>query len=69
MTQEMKKPPAAGFAGGFQNLFCLEANRAESNPEPPTFQDRRAAWVARRYAVPASLAQTIAALAFEESWS
>jgi hypothetical protein len=61
-----KKPPARE-ADGFRNSICLAAISPETNSQALIFQDLRAAWLARRFAVNATMAPIIAALAFGEA--
>ncbi len=64
-AQKMRKPPPRDAVGGSLKVQCLAACTSEISTHADTLQQRRAAWIARRCAVPDNLAILLASLAFE----
>jgi hypothetical protein len=63
-----KSNPAAANCRARETFSCLAAlNNPEITSPERKIQYRRAAWIARRYAVPMAMAQTIAGLFFGEA--
>jgi hypothetical protein len=69
MPHAKENPAALADADRASNLICLPAIVSEHKPQAWMFQERRAAWIARRFALSDSLAKAIGSLAFEESRS
>ncbi len=66
MVFEMRKPAPVRAGDGLRKLTCLAAVDPTINPLIVEIQHRRAAFLARRYRVPCTMASVVAALAFGE---
>jgi hypothetical protein len=65
MAQNIKNP-ATRAACRARNVFSLAAVVSENNSPLSEIQCRRAQWLARRHALPLSMAYAVAGLAFPE---
>jgi hypothetical protein len=67
MASKTGNPPLDG-EGRARNVFsCLPAlNSSEDKSTALDLQERRAVWLARRHALPLSMAHAVAGLAFPE---
>jgi hypothetical protein len=64
---DKKKPPAQGGAGDFGNVQLAGVNSFDIATCPSEIQAHRAAWLARRFAVSATIAAALAPHCFGEA--
>ncbi len=62
----LAKNPASGAADRVGNCFVVTTIRSHNNASDLEIQDRRSAWLARRYRLAPSMAAAVAALHFGE---
>jgi hypothetical protein len=67
MTSQTPNPAAAN-CGARETFVCMAAlNEPENTPSYSQIQSRRAAWLARRFRLPTTIAHAVAALHFGEA--